>query len=119
VRISPRLREETTIESSNTLRRILGYFSFAFSKPDGAGEDIFSPRRHRVRRGFESMGIDLFFDPIGRRRLDQKPTSQKGSNMSNDLQKTLEEGYKTRKQESLAFAQDFQFLDIEGWEGYS
>lgn len=35
-----------------------------------------------------------------------------------ELQKILEEGYKTRKEESLSIAKDFEPIDIEGWDEY-
>ena len=34
------------------------------------------------------------------------------------LQQLLEEGYKTRKRESQAIAQDFEPADLEGWDEY-
>jgi len=35
-----------------------------------------------------------------------------------ELQKTLEEGYKTRKEESRAVAREFESVDLEGWDEY-
>ena len=35
-----------------------------------------------------------------------------------ELQKTLEEGYKTRKEESHAIAKEFESADLEGWDDY-
>ena len=35
-----------------------------------------------------------------------------------ELQKTLEEGYKARKEESLAVAKEFELVDLEGWDEY-
>jgi metal-responsive CopG/Arc/MetJ family transcriptional regulator len=35
-----------------------------------------------------------------------------------ELQKSLEEGYKTRKEESLSIAKDFEPVDLEGWDEY-
>ena len=34
------------------------------------------------------------------------------------LQRLLEEGYKARKQESLAIAKEFEPVDLEGWDEY-
>ncbi len=34
------------------------------------------------------------------------------------MQKILEEGYKTGKQESLAMAREFEPVDLEGWDEY-
>lgn len=34
------------------------------------------------------------------------------------LQKTLEEGYKSRKKESESFAQEFEPIDLEGLDEY-
>lgn len=34
------------------------------------------------------------------------------------LQKMLEEGYKTRKEESLSIAKEFEPVDLEGWDEY-
>jgi len=39
-------------------------------------------------------------------------------NKQEELQKILEEGYKTRKEESLSIAKDFEPVDIEGWDEY-
>ena len=39
-------------------------------------------------------------------------------NKQEELQKILEEGYKTRKKESLSIAKDFEPVDIEGWDEY-
>ena len=35
-----------------------------------------------------------------------------------ELQRTLEEGYKARKQESHSMAKEFEHIDIEGWNEY-
>ena len=35
-----------------------------------------------------------------------------------ELQKMLEEGYKTRKEESLSIAKEFEPVDLEGWDEY-
>jgi metal-responsive CopG/Arc/MetJ family transcriptional regulator len=35
-----------------------------------------------------------------------------------ELQKTLEEGYKTRKEESHAIAKEFESSDLEEWDEY-
>jgi metal-responsive CopG/Arc/MetJ family transcriptional regulator len=35
-----------------------------------------------------------------------------------ELNKTLEEGYKARKQESLSIAKEFEAVDVEGWDEY-
>jgi len=35
-----------------------------------------------------------------------------------DLQKTLEEGYKARKEESHIVAKEFELVDLEGWDEY-
>ena len=35
-----------------------------------------------------------------------------------DLEKTLEEGYRAMAKESIAIAEDFQAIDLEGWDGY-
>ena len=34
------------------------------------------------------------------------------------MQKILEEGYKTGKQESLAISREFEPVDLEGWDEY-
>ena len=34
------------------------------------------------------------------------------------LQMLLEEGYKSAKQESLAIAKEFEFVDLEWWDEY-
>ena len=34
------------------------------------------------------------------------------------LQKTLEEGYKARREESQFVAKDFEAIDLEGWNEY-
>ena len=35
-----------------------------------------------------------------------------------NLQKTLEEGYKARKRESHSIAKEFEPIDLEGWDEY-
>lgn len=35
-----------------------------------------------------------------------------------ERQKLLEEGYKVNKQESLIIAQEFDLVDLEGWDEY-
>jgi metal-responsive CopG/Arc/MetJ family transcriptional regulator len=35
-----------------------------------------------------------------------------------ELQKTLEEGYKARKEESHMLAKEFESVDLEGWDEY-
>ena len=35
-----------------------------------------------------------------------------------ELQKALEEGYKARKEESLAVAKELELVDLEGWDEY-
>lgn len=35
-----------------------------------------------------------------------------------ELQKELAEGYRARKAESLSIAEDFEPLDLEGWDEY-
>ena len=35
-----------------------------------------------------------------------------------ELNETLEEGYKARKQESLSIANEFEAVDVEGWDEY-
>jgi metal-responsive CopG/Arc/MetJ family transcriptional regulator len=35
-----------------------------------------------------------------------------------ELNKILEEGYKERKQESFLIAQEFEPVDLEGWDEY-
>jgi len=35
-----------------------------------------------------------------------------------ELHKTLEEGYKARKQESHSIAKQFEVIDLEGWDEY-
>jgi metal-responsive CopG/Arc/MetJ family transcriptional regulator len=35
-----------------------------------------------------------------------------------ELQKALEEGYKSRKKESLSMTEEFESVDLEGWDEY-
>jgi metal-responsive CopG/Arc/MetJ family transcriptional regulator len=35
-----------------------------------------------------------------------------------ELQNTLEEGYKARKRESHSIAKEFEAIDLEGWDEY-
>jgi metal-responsive CopG/Arc/MetJ family transcriptional regulator len=35
-----------------------------------------------------------------------------------ELNQVLEEGYKARKQESLSIAEEFEPVDLEGWDEY-
>ena len=65
------------------------------------------------------------------RQLDQLVASRKKSRFitetlkervrqieEDELQKMLEEGYKTRKEESLSIAKEFEPVDLEGWDEY-
>jgi len=36
-----------------------------------------------------------------------------------ELNNILDQGYKARKQESLSIAEEYQLVDIEGWDEYS
>ena len=35
-----------------------------------------------------------------------------------ELNKTLEEGYKARRQQSFSIAKEFEAVDVEGWDEY-
>jgi len=35
-----------------------------------------------------------------------------------ELQRALEEGYKSRKKESLSMTEEFESADLEGWDEY-
>jgi metal-responsive CopG/Arc/MetJ family transcriptional regulator len=35
-----------------------------------------------------------------------------------ELNETLEEGYKARKQQGLSIAKEFEAVDVEGWDEY-
>jgi metal-responsive CopG/Arc/MetJ family transcriptional regulator len=37
---------------------------------------------------------------------------------ADEIQRLLEEGYKTRREESHAIAKEFEAVDLEGWDEY-
>ena len=41
-----------------------------------------------------------------------------GEIQEEELNKILEEGYKSRKEESLSIAKEFEAVDVEGWDEY-
>ena len=41
-----------------------------------------------------------------------------GEIQEQELNKILEEGYKSRRQESLSITKDFESVDLEGWDEY-
>ena len=63
--------------------------------------------------------LDRLVAPRKKSRFITEALRQRIEKMKNDqIQKLLEEGYKTRKAESLAITKEFESTDLEGWDEY-
>jgi len=63
--------------------------------------------------------LDNLAGPKKKSRFIAETLRQRIEKIQNEqLQMLLEEGYKSAKQESLAIAKEFEFVDLEGWDEY-
>lgn len=63
--------------------------------------------------------IEKFTPPRKRSQFIAEALKQRIEKIQNErLQKSLEEGYKARKEESYSMAQEFEVIDLEGWDEY-
>ena len=63
--------------------------------------------------------LDNLAGPKKKSRFIAETLRQRIEKIKNEqLQMLLEEGYKSVKQESLAIAKEFEFVDLEGWDEY-
>ena len=63
--------------------------------------------------------LDKLAGPRGKSRFIAETLRREIEKIKNEeLQKSLEEGYRARKKESLSIAKDFESVDLEGWDEY-
>lgn len=63
--------------------------------------------------------LDKLAGPRGKSHFIAETLREKVERIKNeDLQKSLEEGYKAGKKESLSIAKEFESVDLEGWNDY-
>jgi len=63
--------------------------------------------------------IDKLTPPRKRSHFVAEALRQKVKEIQHErIEKALEEGYKTRKEESQSIAREFEPLDLEGWDEY-
>ena len=63
--------------------------------------------------------LDKLVGPRKKSRFITETLKERVKKIEEDkLQKMLEEGYKTRKEESLSVAKEFEPVDLEGWDEY-
>lgn len=63
--------------------------------------------------------LDEFVGPRKKSRFIAETLRKRIDKMrSEQLQKQLEEGYKARRAESLAIAEEFEPADLEGWDDH-
>jgi len=63
--------------------------------------------------------LDKLVGPRKKSRFITETLNERVRKIEEDkLQKMLEEGYKTRKEESLSIAKEFEPVDLEGWDEY-
>jgi len=63
--------------------------------------------------------LDNLAGPKKKSRFIAETLRQRIEKIQNEqLQMLLEEGYKSAKQESLAIAKEFEFVDMEWWDEY-
>ena len=63
--------------------------------------------------------LDNLAGPKKKSRFIAETLRQRIEKIRNEqLQILLEEGYKSAKQEGLAIAKEFEFVDLEGWDEY-
>jgi len=63
--------------------------------------------------------LDKLIEPKKKIQFIAKTLQQRIEKIQHEeLQKTLEEGYKARKKESQSLAKEFEYADLEGWDEY-
>ena len=63
--------------------------------------------------------LDKLAGPRGKSHFIAETLRQRIEKIKNEeLQKSLEEGYKATRQESLDIAKEFESSDLEGWDEY-
>jgi len=63
--------------------------------------------------------LDQLVDSRKKSRFIAETLKERVKKIEEDkLQKMLEEGYKSRKEESLSISRDFESIDLEGWDEY-
>jgi metal-responsive CopG/Arc/MetJ family transcriptional regulator len=63
--------------------------------------------------------LDELVGPRKKSRFIAETVKQRIEKMQEEqLQQMLEEGYKARREESSAFAEEFEPIDMEGWDEY-
>ncbi len=63
--------------------------------------------------------LDQLVGPRKKSRFIAETLKERVKKIEEDkLQKMLEEGYKTRREESLSIAKEFESVDLEGWDEY-
>ena len=63
--------------------------------------------------------LDKLAGPRGKSRFIAETLRRGIEEIKNEeLQKSLEEGYRAREKESLSIAKDFESVDLEGWDEY-
>jgi len=63
--------------------------------------------------------LDQLVGPRKKSRFITETLKERVKKIEEDkLQKMLEEGYKTRREESLSIAKEFESVDLEGWDEY-
>ena len=63
--------------------------------------------------------LDQLVGPRKKSRFITETLKERVKKIEEDkLQKMLEEGYKTRREESLSIAKEFEAIDLEGWDEY-
>ncbi len=63
--------------------------------------------------------LDKLIGPRKKSHFIAETLKEKIERIQNEeLQEILEEGYKVRKQESQSIAEEFESVDLEGWDEY-
>jgi len=63
--------------------------------------------------------LDKLIGPRKRSHFITETLKERIERIQNEeLQKMLEEGYKVRKQESQSITEEFESVDLEGWDEY-
>ena len=63
--------------------------------------------------------LDKLIEPKKKSQFIAKTLQQRIEKIQHEeLQKTIEEGYKARKKESQSLAKEFEYADLEGWDEY-
>ena len=66
-----------------------------------------------------AQALEKLVSPRQKSRFIAEAISQRIKKIQNEeLERTLEEGYRARKDESISIAKEFESIDIEGWDEY-